>query len=251
MLNLLPEGMVRILSYIKATTSPSFYLKGQVGDGREKALLEYVLQHADERNPQSVLRVIDKFAQRTWFMNVGDEKGQILDITVKNRKPGAVLELGAYCGYSAIRIASQLKEPESMLISLEMNPHNAVIARKMIEFAGLSSKVQVVEGIVSTRIEELRKILQEMGAQYFDLVFIDHDKRAYLSDMLLLKESGLIGIGTVLVADNMKIPGSPAYLKYLKSHAKELPTVEHKCRLEYLSWLPDKVTVSTWITSEK
>ncbi|KAJ7520012.1 hypothetical protein O6H91_20G063400 [Diphasiastrum complanatum] len=249
-MNLLPELMVKVFSYLRAVTSPSLYLKGEVGDGREKALLEYVLQHAAECNPESVLQAIDKYAQRTWLMNVGAEKGQILDTTILNRKPRVVLELGAYCGYSAIRIASQLQDPESTLISLEMNPQNAAIARTMIDFAGLSSKVQVIEGILSTRMEELRTILQEMNARYFDVVFIDHDKGAYLSDMLLLKESSLIGQGTVLVADNMGIPGSPAYSKYLKSHPLELETVEHKCGLEYLSWLPDIVTVSTYLACE-
>lgn len=30
-------------------------------------------------NPQSVLKAIDQYAQRSWLMNIGEDKGLILD----------------------------------------------------------------------------------------------------------------------------------------------------------------------------
>jgi predicted O-methyltransferase YrrM len=39
---------------------------------------------------------------------VGDVKGDYLDKVVKEKNPKFAVELGAYCGYSAIRIARLL-----------------------------------------------------------------------------------------------------------------------------------------------
>lgn len=72
-----------------------------VGDGRAKTLLKHVLTEAEKDNPQlSMSESVDLYCQRTWLICVGNEKGAILDSCVKNCKPGVVLELGAYCGYS-------------------------------------------------------------------------------------------------------------------------------------------------------
>jgi len=40
-------------------------------------------------------------------MNVGDEKGELLDAALRSAQPKRVLELGAYCGYSALRMAAR------------------------------------------------------------------------------------------------------------------------------------------------
>ena len=39
------------------------------------------------------------------MMNVGDEKGEILDRAIERSSPRLLLELGTYCGYSALRMA--------------------------------------------------------------------------------------------------------------------------------------------------
>lgn len=219
--------------------------QGQAGDGREKELLQHVLAVA-EKNPQSVLKAIDQYAQRSWLMNIGEDKGLILDQTLSDRKPKSVLEIGAYVGYSAVRISSQLDQPGAKVISLEMSAENASITRQVVAHAGLSDKVDVVEGILKDKLEDVTRLLHELDCKTFDFVFLDHDKEFYLSDFLILKEHGLVGKGTVLFADNMKIPGSPIYREYvMKTHVDDFDTVEHKTRFEYLRWLPDSVVIST------
>lgn len=63
-----------------------------------------------------------------------------MDSVVSEVKPNTVLELGAYCAYSAVRIASLLP-PNAKLITLEFNPEYAVIAREIIAWAGLQETV--------------------------------------------------------------------------------------------------------------
>lgn len=55
--------------------------------------------------------------------------------------PGAVLELGTYCGYSTVRMASLLR-PQAKIITLEFNPDYAAVARQVIAWAGLEEKVK-------------------------------------------------------------------------------------------------------------
>ena len=61
----------------------------------------------------------------------------------------AMLELGTYCGYSAVRIASLLP-PNSRLITMEFNPVFAAIARQVIAWAGVEDKVRCVHEIKQT-----------------------------------------------------------------------------------------------------
>lgn len=81
--------------------------------------------------------------------------GCILDSVVSEVNPATVLELGTYCGYSTVRIASLLP-PHAKLITLEFNPDYAAIARQVIAWAGLEEKVKPN---VSTQTEKQRYTL--------------------------------------------------------------------------------------------
>ena len=116
-------------------------LKGNMNtsrDGRETRCLEYVRQHAIQGNATDVLLKIDEFGwNEDFLMNVGDAKGEILTAAVKKKSPLHALEVGAYVGYSATRIASDLG-PGGRLTSVEYSPENAAVARAMV----CGSKVQ-------------------------------------------------------------------------------------------------------------
>ena len=62
------------------------------------------------------------------------------------------VELGGYIGYSAVRIASQLP-PGGKLYSIDPNENHVRIARALIQHAGLSDKVEVIQGILETSIQ--------------------------------------------------------------------------------------------------
>ena len=79
---------------------------GQVGDGRERAVVDYVFSHARRGDIDDVLATFDWYAyHKSLLINVGDVKGELLDAAVERADPLVVLELGTYCGYSALRIA--------------------------------------------------------------------------------------------------------------------------------------------------
>jgi len=92
-----------------AVGMPSFIKSGQIGDGREQACAAYVEANARRGDIDDVLTAIDTFAtEKSILVNVGVEKGALLDAAVRRADPNLVLELGTYCGYSALRIAREL-----------------------------------------------------------------------------------------------------------------------------------------------
>lgn len=66
--------------------------------------------------------------------------GQFLDAVVQEQQPSVLLELGAYCGYSAVRMA-RLLPPGARLLTIEINPDYAAITQQMLDFAGLQDRV--------------------------------------------------------------------------------------------------------------
>jgi hypothetical protein len=109
----------------------------QVGDGREEALARHVIAHARPGDLDDAIRAVDDFCYRqSIMMNVGDEKGEILDRAIARAKPRRLLELGTYCGYSALRSARAMP-PGAHLTSIEFSAANAEIARRIWEHAGV------------------------------------------------------------------------------------------------------------------
>jgi catechol O-methyltransferase len=156
----------------------------QVGDGREQAVLEHVIATAPAGNVDAAIAAIDDFAYKQSFLiNVGDEKGKILDGVLERAKPMRVLELGAYVGYSALRIARKLP-PGGHLYTIEFNESNAGITRRMLAHAGVADRVTVVHGSLGDGGKTLAALTSEHGfaAGNLDVVFIDHDKEMYVPD---------------------------------------------------------------------
>lgn len=240
------DVLSKVLSYFTFFIDGKARRTGQSPDSREHAMLNYVLQTAEKGNAESVLRAIVNFTTNTWLPILGEEKGSILDAAVQKFNPKVALELGTYCGYSAIRIASKMAKPDSKLVSVEMNSENCAIARALIEHAGLSSKVTVLKGKLNEVCDEVEEILNKRGVLHFDFIFMDQFKNCYLPDFLLLKDKGMLNRGTVIVADSIGFTEAQDYYKYLKEHPEELKTEERNSAVKFSNWLPCKMTVSTY-----
>src|SRR5215212_11450305 len=135
----------------------------QVGDGREEALADYVTAHARRGDPDDVVRVVDEFClNRSVMINVGDEKGEILDRAVRRAEPSLLLELGTYCGYSALR-TSRVMPAGARVCSLEFSPANAAIARRIWDHAGLGDEVTVIVGTLGDGGATIDRLSTEHG----------------------------------------------------------------------------------------
>jgi catechol O-methyltransferase len=202
---------------------------------RPQRVLQYLRDNVPPGDPAATLEAMDTFARSQRFlMNVGDVKGRILVEQLQQSGAGNVLELGTYCGYSAILMGQHLVG-KGHIDSLEVNPEVAATAREIIDHAGLSEVVTVHEGAAGNVIPGLQKTYQ--------LVFIDHWKDQYLPDLLTMEAHDVTAPGTIIVADNVGMFDAGGYL----SHVRESGRYENRhydAHMEYSDTIYDAVEVS-------
>lgn len=99
------------------------------------------------------------------------EEGWMLMFLTRLIQAKRVVEIGTLAGYSATWIARGLPD-DGKLITLELEQKHADVARKNLEAAGLSHKVEILVGTAAHSLQILD------GP--FDLVFIDADKEGYI-----------------------------------------------------------------------
>jgi catechol O-methyltransferase len=225
----------------------------QVGDGREEALAKYVFEHAPVGDLDAAIAAVDRFCyDRSLMMNVGDEKGALLDAAIRRAQPSHLMELGTYCGYSALRTIRAMPAT-AHLHCIEYSAENARIASRILEHAGVGDRATLVVGYLGDgRTPDVLQAEHGFGPGYLDFVFIDHDKAAYLPDICLIVERRWLGKGAVVVADNVRVPGAPRYRAYMQEQeGLRWHTVEHKTHVEYQSIIPDLVLESDYLGGEE
>lgn len=127
---------------------------------------------------------------------ISASQGKMLELLVRISGSSHLLEIGTLGGYSTIWLARGLPA-EGHIISLEVDPHHAAVARTNIASVGLADTIEIRVGAA---LESLEELLAE-GSGPFDLIFIDADKQnnpGYLQSALKLARTG-----TVIVADNV------------------------------------------------
>jgi predicted O-methyltransferase YrrM len=129
-------------------------------------------------------------------IQVAPNQGKLLHMLARLQGARAILEIGTLGGYSTIWLGRALPK-DGRLISLEVDPKHAEVARANIALAGLAS---VVEVRVGPAIQSLPAIAAENRGP-FDLIFIDADKATipeYFTWSLKLSRPG-----TLIVVDNV------------------------------------------------
>ncbi len=206
--------------------------------GVHDAALAYARQNATPSDPASVLAALDHFAaQKRFLMNIGDEKGPLLEDAVRAAGPDArVLELGSFVGYSAILVARSLG-PGGRLVSIDVSETSSRVSREMAELAGLADRVEFVTGPSTERIGTLK--------EPFDLVLLDHWKGLYQRDAEELLARGLLRPGAVILADNVgPFFGENPYVGWMQGRS-DFESRYVEAHLEYND-IEDGVLVSRW-----
>jgi predicted O-methyltransferase YrrM len=160
------------------------------------AVDRYIARHLIEEDPVLEEALAASAAAGLRPIAVTPPQGKLLGLLVRSHGVRTVLELGTLGGYSTIWLARALPA-DGRLVTLEVDPGCAAVARTNLARAGLS---QVVDLRVGPALQTLPELLAE-GAGPFDMVFIDADKQnsaAYLEWSLKLSRPG-----TLIVADNV------------------------------------------------
>ncbi|MFM9279762.1 O-methyltransferase [Paenibacillus jiagnxiensis] len=145
-----------------------------------------ILEQVLEANRQADLPAID----------VSPCQGKLLSLLAQMAGAKRILEIGTLGGYSTIWMARTLPA-DGKIVTLELDPRHAQVARANFALAGLEEKVDLRLG---NALEQLAQLDQE-GTEPFDLIFIDADKPnnpAYLRWALHFSHPG-----TVIIGDNV------------------------------------------------
>jgi predicted O-methyltransferase YrrM len=133
--------------------------------------------------------------------DVSAAQGKFLHLIARIIGARRILEIGALGGYSTIWLARALPE-DGRIVTLEIDPEHAAVARANVDSAGVGGKVDLRLGAALNSLPSL----SDEGCEPFDLVFIDADKAnnsAYLAWSRKLSRPG-----TVIVCDNVVRDGA-------------------------------------------
>ncbi len=134
---------------------------------------------------------------------VAPNQGKLLHLLAKASGASRILEVGTLGGYSTTWLARALPEG-GRLVTLELDPAHAAVARANLDAAGVGAAVEVRVGPAA---DTLRGMVAA-GEGPYDFVFIDADKEGYPEYFALAVE--LSRPGTVIVADNVVRGGAVA-----------------------------------------
>ncbi|MFI5299524.1 MAG: O-methyltransferase [Polyangiales bacterium] len=127
---------------------------------------------------------------------VAPNQGKLLWMMAKLQGARRILEIGTLGGYSTIWLARAVPS-HGHVVTLEIDPKHAEVARANVAHAGLASVVDVRVGRASDQLASLER---EGGAP-FDFTFIDADKQSgaeYFAVALRMSR-----VGSAIVVDNV------------------------------------------------
>ncbi len=129
-------------------------------------------------------------------IQVSPSQGKLCMLLAKACGARRILEIGTLGGYSTIWLARALP-PNGELVTLELDPKHAEVARRNFERAGVAHCVDLRLGAAA---ESLARLIAEKTAP-FDFIFIDADKEQYPAYFTLSLQ--LAHRGTFIIADNV------------------------------------------------
>jgi predicted O-methyltransferase YrrM len=130
-------------------------------------------------------------------------QGRLLELLARMLGARAILEIGTLGGYSTIWMARGLA-PGGRVITLEVDPKHARVARQNFANAGVASAIELREGAAL----DLLPVLETERAGPFDLIFVDADKPS-LPDYFIWSLR-LSRPGTLILVDNVVREGEVA-----------------------------------------
>jgi predicted O-methyltransferase YrrM len=129
-------------------------------------------------------------------IQVSPTQGKLLYLLARLARARRILEIGTLAGYSTTWLARALP-PGGTIVTLELDPRYAAVARHNLEDAAPGVRIDVREGDAAVQLRAMTDAREEP----FDVVFIDADKPRYVEYLDLAVQ--LAHPGTVVLADNV------------------------------------------------
>ena len=149
------------------------------------------------------------------MLNLEPDTARLLSILVRSSHSTRLLEIGTSNGYSTIWLAWSARQTSGHVTSIEFLPEKLSQARKNLERTDMQAFVTLLEGDASDLLINLQ------GP--FDFVFLDADRRAYVSQFERLLP--LLTPDALVLADN--VHSHPEEIAPYLAMIEALPDFDH------------------------
>ncbi len=182
------------------------------------------------------LEQLEKKAVRENVPIIRPSAQSLLRFVLADIKPGRILELGTAVGFSSIFMA--VYGPENVRIDTVENYEKRIpVAKRNIEEAGMSDRIELIKG---DALEVIERLASEQRT--YDMIFIDAAKAQYVSYLPVCKK--LLREGGVLVSDNVLFDGDIVLSRFAVRRRDR--TIHSRMR-EYLRLLTEDEELVTTI----
>ncbi len=192
------------------TTNNNFSPEHHMQDERWTAVDAYTFPHshpASRPNSEALSRTLVASKEAGLpDISLSPAQGKLLSLWAKAAGVRRALEVGTLGGYSALWLTSQ--NPDLSLTTVEFDPHHASVARANLEAAGVSGRVELLEGAGIDVLPRLRDEVRAGTREPYGLVFIDADKPNNLNYFNLALD--MVGPRAVICVDNVVRKGGLA-----------------------------------------
>lgn len=172
-------------------------------------------------------------------INVSPMQGKFLHLLARSHHARTILEIGTLAAYSTIWLARALP-PDGRLISLEIDPVHAAVARQNIARAGLEALVDIRVAPALASLEQIAAA----GEGPFDLVFIDADK--VNTPTYLDWSRRLTHPGSLIIVDNVVRDG-----KIIQAESDDASVQGIRRALEMLAQQPNLIATAIQTVDSK
>lgn len=159
----------------------------------ELKIEEYILSHIDPE-PELLKRMTREANVKLLRprMISGNIQGRLLKVLTSMLMPQNILEIGTFTGYSALCIAEGAPD-NSKIVTVEIDDEMESFIRKYFQESEYGHKIEL-------KIGDAIELMHDYEDNYFDLIFIDANKRDYCSYYNIAFDK--LRKGGVILADN-------------------------------------------------
>ncbi len=159
----------------------------------ELKIEEYILSHIDPE-PELLKRMTREANLKLLRprMISGNIQGRLLKVLASMLMPQNILEIGTFTGYSALCIAEGAPD-NSKIVTVEIDDEMESFIRKYFQESEYGHKIEL-------KIGDAIELMHDYEDNYFDLIFIDANKRDYCSYYNIAFDK--LRKGGVILADN-------------------------------------------------
>ncbi len=167
------------------------------------------LPHSEvEKKILSVLDEMSKDHSRR-YLSVSLNDGRLLRQLTEAMGAKRVVEIGTSTGYSGLWFALALRSTGGRLITHEIDPERANVAKENFKKAGVDDIITIVLGDAHEMVKQYKEPI--------DVLFLDADKEGYID--YLDKLLPLVSPGGLVLAHNMRMPSpDPRYIEAITAN---------------------------------